>query len=84
MQAFFEAKTIYKNNLVVFYHKGKITHAPTIVLCHGVAAPAGIFAVLYKYLEDYNYYEFVLPGHNELGYKKEDLNIISYGKLIAN
>lgn len=84
MQDFFEAKTIYKNNLVVFYHKGKIAHAPTIVLCHGVAAPAGIFAILYKYLEDYNYYEFVLPGHNELGYKKEDLNIISYAKLIAN
>lgn len=83
MNKFITEETVFDNNLQVFHHISSKTNAPTIVYCHGVTAPIGNFSTLYKYLENYDFYEFSLPGHNNFPWSKEELNIVSIAKKIC-
>lgn len=83
MNKFITEETVFDNNLQVFHHASSKENAPTIVYCHGVTAPIGNFSSLYEYLEDYDFYEFSLPGHNDFSWVKEELNISSLAKKIC-
>ncbi|WP_027119980.1 alpha/beta fold hydrolase [[Mycoplasma] testudinis] len=83
-KSFFTDTSTYKEKLIVLYHQAKDPKAPTIVLCHGLAAPQGTFSILYEHLDDFNYYEFILPGHNDLPCDDKELNICSYAELVAD
>lgn len=83
MNKFITEETLFDNNLQIFHHSSTKEKAPTIVYCHGVTAPIGNFSNLYEYLENYDFYEFSLPGHNDFPWSKEELNIASIANKIC-
>ncbi|WP_027123685.1 alpha/beta fold hydrolase [Mycoplasmoides pirum] len=76
-------KTIFDKNLEVYkYFSPKHKHKSIVIFCHGIAAAHHNFEPLIPYLGKYTFYQFTLPGHNNLPFKSKEINIESYAQKI--
>ncbi len=77
-------KTVFKGNLEVFEHRPQGAAGDfAVVFCHGVAASKADFDPLLEYLGDYVFYQFNLPGHNDLPYRSDEIKLDRYADLLT-